>query len=65
MEQIQRIPVAEARSRASMGEAHLVCAYDDVGKFGSMRLEGAISLQDLREMAPTLDKDREIIFYCA
>ena len=65
MEEIKRVPVADARSRVSKGEALLVCAYEDASAYRSMRLEGAIPVQDLRTMAPSLDKDREIIFYCA
>lgn len=65
MEGIQRISVEEAHSRVSKGEALLVCAYEDVGAYRSMRLAGAISIQDLRAMAPSLDKGREITFYCA
>lgn len=65
VEGIRRVPVADARSRVSKGEALLVCAYEDDSKYRSMRLEGAISARDLRAMAPSLDRDREIIFYCA
>lgn len=65
MEGIQRVPVVDARSRVSKGDALLVCAYEDDASFRSMRLEGAISIHDLRAKAPSLDKGRELIFYCA
>jgi rhodanese-related sulfurtransferase len=45
--------------------ALLVCAYDDDLKFEQNRLEGAISLTEFREREHAIDKDREIIFYCA
>lgn len=65
MADIQRISATDAHARTQGGEALLVCAYDDPSKFGTMRLEGAISLRELEAMAPTLDKGRELIFYCA
>lgn len=65
MEGIRRISAGDAHSRVSNGEALLVCAYEDDSKYRSMRLEGAISVQELRELLPSLDKGREIIFYCA
>jgi hypothetical protein len=60
-----RISVEEARSRASAGEAVLVCAYDDEAKCDRIRLAGAISLKRLERDAASMPKDREIIFYCA
>lgn len=65
MADILRVPVEEARSRVSTGEALLVCAYEDPSTFRSMHLEGAISLEGFRAMTPSLDQGREIIFYCA
>ena len=60
-----RISPEEARSRVLDKTALFVCAYDDEGKFRSMHLEGAISFSEFKEMAASLRKDREIIFYCA
>ena len=65
MAEVQRIGPEEARERMRSGEALLVCAYDDEAKCGRMRLEGAISLQELESRAATLPRDRELIFYCA
>ena len=45
--------------------ALLICAYDSPSKFEQYRLEGAISLEDFRSRETSIDKDREIIFYCA
>lgn len=65
VEEIIRVTAEEARSRASRGEALLVCAYEDPASFLSMHLEGATSLQDFRSRVPSLDRSQEIIFYCA
>ena len=60
----ERIDVSAARSRLSEG-ALLVCAYDDDERWRQNRLEGAISLADLRAKEKSLRKDQEVIFYCA
>ncbi|RJP17766.1 MAG: ArsR family transcriptional regulator [Deltaproteobacteria bacterium] len=65
MTEIIRVLPEDARPRVLKGEAILVCAYDDPLKFGSMRLDGALSLQEFIARVPSLDKGREIIFYCA
>ncbi len=46
------------------GQVLLVCAYEDPERFATMRLEGAISIQEFRARRPSLPKDQEIIFYC-
>jgi hypothetical protein len=46
-------------------DAMLVCAYDDHEQFRDNRLQGAISLYELKQLEPTIPKDTEIIFYCA
>jgi len=46
-------------------DALLVCAYDDPEKWEHYRVEEAISLHELRRREPSLEKDRELIFYCA
>jgi len=58
-----RIPADKARRKVASGEAVLVCAYEDEGKFRKMHLQDAISLQDFKTRLPTLSKDHEIIFY--
>ena len=58
-----RISVRDARQKASSGKALIVCAYEDVEKCRAMKLEGALTLPELRQRGPR--KDEEIIFYCA
>lgn len=65
MAEIVRVTAEEVRSKVSRDEAILVCAYEDPAAFMSMHLEGAISLQDFRSRAPSLDRSQEIVFYCA
>ncbi len=65
MNEIVRVPPEEARPRVQRGEALLVCAYENPQTFLTMRLEGALSFQDFRNMVPSLDREMEIIFYCA
>ncbi len=60
-----RISPEMVRKKVLAGEALFVCAYDDAEKFGRMHLEGALSFSEFRDMAASLPKDREIIFYCA
>ena len=60
-----RISPNEARAKVTSGQALLVCAYDDPDKFKKNRLEGALSFSELLAKLPALNKDREIIFYCA
>lgn len=58
-----RISPEEAYQKVKAGQAILVCAYPDEGKFLKMRLDMAISFGDFQKMLPTLPRDREIIFY--
>lgn len=60
-----RITPEEARTKVQHGDALLVCAYDDQEKCRDLHLEGAIDMQELQEKLPDLDKEQEIIFYCA
>jgi rhodanese-related sulfurtransferase len=60
-----RIPVEEVRQKVTSGSALFVCAYDDEQKFRQIHLEGAISFAAFKTKLPDLDKDHEIIFYCA
>ncbi|MFA7383791.1 MAG: hypothetical protein WC001_10105 [Desulfurivibrionaceae bacterium] len=61
----ERITPAEAYNKVSEGEALFVCAYDSEEKFATAKLQGAISVMELKAMLPSLGKGREIIFYCA
>jgi hypothetical protein len=65
MAEVERVGAGEARRKVQTGDTLLVCAYEDEGKCGSMRLEGAVTLSELRGMLPSLPKDREVILYCA
>jgi hypothetical protein len=65
MTDVPRIDVEEARRRVQSGQALLVCAYEDASKCDRHRLEGAISLSELRTRQDSVPKDRELIFYCA
>ena len=63
--EVPRVDPAAARGRVQRGEALLVCAYDDAAKCESLRLEGAITLEELTARLASLPKDQELIFYCA
>ena len=60
-----RVSLEEIYPRVKSGDSLLVCAYDSEETFQSMRLEGAISLQDFKNYIVRLPKDQEIVFYCA
>jgi hypothetical protein len=60
-----RISPIEARQKVTSGSALLVCAYDNEDKFQTVHLEGAISLQALRDRLSSLSSDQELIFYCS
>ena len=60
-----RVSLEEIYPRVKSGDSLLVCAYDSEETFQSMRLEGAISLQDFKNHMGRLPKDQEIVFYCA
>jgi hypothetical protein len=48
MSDIFRVAPEEIYQRVKSGNCLLVCAYDNEETFQSMRLEGAISLQDFK-----------------
>jgi len=58
-----RIPPGEAREKVLAKAALFVCAYENEEKFRRMRLEGAISFNEFRDMAASLARDQEIVFY--
>lgn len=64
MAEIERISVADARSKVQGKQALLVCAYPDEAKFHAARLDGAISLADFEARVGTLPKNQELVFYC-
>lgn len=61
---IERIGVADARTKVQANAALLVCAYADESKWNGARLEGAIPLPSLEARATALPKSQELIFYC-
>lgn len=65
MPEIVRVAPREARESVVSGQALLVCAYDNEERFRAMRLEGAISLHELRTRLASLPREGEIVFYCA
>jgi len=65
MRDIERVAPALVRERVLTGNALLVCAYDDDGKYGRLRLDGSMSLSEFKAGVSGIAKDREIIFYCA
>ncbi|MGD0235801.1 MAG: ArsR family transcriptional regulator [Syntrophorhabdales bacterium] len=65
MTEPERIDPRETYNKLKAGTALVVCAYDDEEKFNALRLEGALSLNELRSRLQALPKDQEIIFYCA
>jgi rhodanese-related sulfurtransferase len=63
--EVPRITPEEAHRKVQSGEALLVCAYEDEEKCRQMHLEGAIHMQELEQELSQLDKEKELIFYCA
>ena len=62
--EIDRISVIEARKWVKMGDALLVCSYED-NRCKTMLLEGAILKSEFESKLPSLPKTQPIIFYCA
>jgi hypothetical protein len=62
---IVRIGPEEVRSKVDAGEALLVCAYEEDGKFRQISLEGAIPLSEFQSRLPSISRSQEIVFYCA
>jgi hypothetical protein len=61
----ERIDPEMARDHIATADALLVCAYDSPDKWRDNRVDGAISLQELRARERGLPRSQEIIFYCA
>ena len=64
-EDVERVPVDEARRDVEAGRALLVCAYDDGEKCRQLRLENAIALTDLERRIDSVPRNQTLIFYCA
>lgn len=65
MSEVVRVTPEEIYPRVKSGDCLLVCAYDSDETFRTMRLEGAISLNEFKTRVGGLSKDQEIVFYCA
>ena len=61
----EQISAKEAHERVASGKALLVCAYRDEDACRKVQLEGSISLLELETRLSGLQKDQEIIYYCA
>jgi hypothetical protein len=60
----ERVDANDVKRRMDAG-ALLVCAYDDEAKCEKMRVQGAMTLGELRAQASELPRDQEILLYCA
>jgi len=65
MAEPKRVTPEEIYQRLKSGAVLLVCAYEDDAKFKKMQLQGAISLNEFKSKLPSLQKEQEIVFYCA
>lgn len=65
MSDITRVDAVEVRAQLQAGDALLVCAYESDAKFQANNLEGAMSLTEFQSLVPNLDKNKELVFYCA
>jgi hypothetical protein len=67
MNAVERVEPKEVYDRMrSSHDLVLVCAYEDRAKCETMRLEGAITLDELEAgVASVSPGDQEIVFYCA
>ncbi len=63
MSDIERLSPEKVREMVQAGNAMLVCAYDDDGKYERMRLEGSIALSEFKAGISGIPKDKEIIFF--
>ena len=63
MSHIERVSAEAVRGKVTSGNALLVCAYDDDGKYGRMNLEGSVSLSKFKSEISGTAKEREIFFY--
>lgn len=65
MSEVKRISAEATRAAVVGGKSLLICAYESDEKFQSFHLEGAISFSDFNNRIDGLEKDTDIIFYCA
>jgi hypothetical protein len=62
---VERVSADEARREVESGRALLVCAYDDEAKYRQMRLQNAVTLQDVQRRIDSIPHNQTLIFYCA
>lgn len=60
-----RISARDARKAIRRNGALLVCAYDDQEKCDDVKLDGSISYPELERRLGEVDREQELIFYCA
>lgn len=62
--EVRRVEPKDAKAMMEKG-ALMVCAYEDEIKFAAVKIKGAISIGEFRQLRPNLEKETKIIFYCA
>ena len=65
MSDATRISATKAWEGVQSGNILLVCAYDSDEKFSAHHLEGGISLSEFKTRLSGLNKDQELVYYCA
>ena len=63
MSTVELIDARDAFKHMQDDSALLICAYESDEKFHKLQLEGAIPLSEFQTIAPTLAKDKELVFY--
>lgn len=63
MTQVDLIDARDAFKHVQDDSALLICAYESDEKFHKLQLDGAISLSKFQAIAPTVAKDKELVFY--
>ena len=59
----KRIRAAEMRRKLLAGDGSLLVAVTSPAGYARAHLEGAISFEDFERRLPSLEKEREIVFY--
>jgi len=67
VEQVPRLSPREVRERMRAGSrrVYLVCAYDDEAMYREYAIDGALSLGELERRLDSIERDAELVFYCA
>ncbi len=65
-QEVPRVSAQAVRQMRTRGDqVHLVCAYDDEEKCRQFELEGALSLGEFERRIDEIERDDELVFYCA